>query len=133
MGQNRCFQYNGRYYDVGTKVVLRTMYNGDVVTTYLGYRKFEGYDVGYYLSGMRPEQYIKEIIAPVYYQEPPIDESEKNNILFSTGSGSAEHNDDVFHGFLLYLAVMLGGILFNDRWLIWIMATIVYFSWKNKL
>ena len=28
---------------------------------------------------------------------------------------------------VLYVIVMVGGVIFNDRWLIWIAATIIYF------
>ena len=140
MGKNNCFNYNGQYYDIGTKVKLNPKYKEDTTFTYLGYNtyrhayEFKGLTRSvYYQSDTRIEVLIEEIVEPIYYQEPPEDESKKANIFFQTGSGSAANDDDVFHGFLLYLAVMLGGIIFNDRWLIWIAATLIYFGWKNKL
>lgn len=122
--------YKGVYYDVGTKVKLKTRWYGIVEATFLGYRT---YDCLLERAGATPDDYIVEIIEPVYYIPPPEPAPKKANIFFRTGSGSAAHNDDVFHGFLLYLAVMFGGLLFKDCVLVWISATIVYFSWKAKL
>lgn len=129
--------YKGHDYMPGTKVLLKTKYKGQVATTYLGRSKyeryqFEGLALGDFAFGMDPEYFIVEIIEPVYYKEPPIDESKKANILVRTGSGSWDSHDDVFHGLLLYIVVMIGGIIFKDRWLIWIMATIIFFGWKAK-
>ena len=132
MSNKRCFQYNGQYYDIGTKVILKTKYKGEVITTYLGDGRFDGFSIYDYPSGVPSKYYIKEIIEPIYYQEDSIEESKKSNIFIRTGSGSWGAHDDIFHGLLLYVAVMLGGIIFNDRWLIWIAATIIFFGWKAK-
>lgn len=137
MGQNRCFQYNGKYYDVGTKVRMKFK-NEELITTYLGgddryAYKFEGLPPNMFNGGSHPQNRIIEIIDPVYPQAPNIDKSKRANIFFRTGSGSAESADNVFHGFLLYLAVMIIGTFFNARLLIWIIATITYFGWKSRL
>jgi hypothetical protein len=34
-------------------------------------------------------------------------------------------------GFIIYLLVMVVGVVFVDRWLIWIAATIIYFGSKK--
>ena len=81
-----------------------------------------------HLSG-KYEEYI-EIISPVYYQEPePLNPP---NIFFRTGSGSWDAHNDVCMGFIWYVAIMLLAIIFEARVVIWIFATIVYFSWKSK-
>ena len=131
-------QYNGVDYMPGTKMRIKTKYKGEVVTTYLGWNsytkyQFEELSFGDVAFGMDPKYWIIEIIEPVYYQNPPVDESKKANVFIRTGSGSAARDDDVFHGLLLYIVVMLGAIIFNDRWLIWISATIIYFGWLKKL
>ena len=126
----RHFEYKGQKYDIGTKVKLKTRWSGIVETTFRGYNQ---YDCLLERAGATPDDYIVEIIEPVYYVEPEPTPHKKVNIFFRTGSGSAAHNDDVFYGFLLYLFVMIGGVIFKDRWLIWIMATIIYFGWKKKL
>lgn len=33
---------------------------------------------------------------------------------------------------VFYIITMIGGSIFNDRWIIWIIATIVYFSFRNR-
>lgn len=33
---------------------------------------------------------------------------------------------------ILYIIVMIGGAIFNDRWLIWIVATFVYFNFITR-
>lgn len=129
--------YNGVDYMPGTKMLVKTRYKGEVITTYLGWNsytryQFEGLSPHDVPSGIESKYWIVKIIEPVYYQESPINESKKSNIFVRTGSGSAAHDDEIFHGLLLYITVMLFGIIFNDRWLIWIAATIIFFSWKAK-
>ena len=81
------------------------------------------------LSG-KYEEYI-EIIKPVYYQEP--EPSKQQNIFFRTGSGSWDAHNKVCIGFVWYVLVMFLAIIFKDRLIIWVIATIVYFLWKaNK-
>lgn len=123
--------YRGQYYMKGTKVKVKDKFGKVQTVTFLHDDYYSPYF--YHSAAQNPEDYIIEIVEPIYYSPPHQEEPQKANIFFRTGSGSAGHDDDVFHGFLLYLAVMLGGIIFKDRWLIWIMATIVYFGWKNKL
>lgn len=121
--------YKGQYYDVGTRVKLKTRWSGVVETTFLGYKT---YDCCLERDGATPEDYIVEIVKPVYYVSPQQQDSKKSNVFTRTGSGSWNSDDDVFHGLLLYIAIMLGGIIFNDRWLIWIIATVIFFGWKAK-
>ena len=71
-----------------------------------------------------------EIIKPVYYQEPEVSESQ--NIFLSTGSGSWDAYNDVCIGLIWYIIVMIVGMLFKERFAIWIFATIVFFIWKSK-
>lgn len=33
---------------------------------------------------------------------------------------------------LFYIATMVGGCIFKDRYIIWIVATIIYFSFRNR-
>lgn len=121
--------YKGQYYDVGTKVKLKTRWSGVVETIFLGY---ETYDCYLERASANPDDYIVEIIEPVYYVPPEKQEGEKSNVFMRTGSGSWNSDDDIFHGLLLYIAVMLVGTIFKDRLLIWIIATWVFFSWKAK-
>ena len=121
------FEYKGVKYAKGTTLWMKNKWNKTVQTTYLG---------GYDFLGMKYSRAggddIVGIIDPVYYVEPEPTQPKKSNIFFRTGSGSCGSSDDVFHGFLLYLAVMIGGVIFKDRWLIWIAATVIYFNWLDK-
>lgn len=51
----------------------------------------------------------------VYKEEPP-----KYDSIYTMETGSAV---------VLYVVVMVGGAIFNDRWLIWIVATFVFLKY----
>lgn len=129
-GLNWYLYYKGQYYDVGTKVKIKDKHNHIITTTYMGGGSYRPY-VFFYSLG-KPETYIVEIVEPVYYVPQQEEAPKKASIFTRTGSGSWNSHDDVFHGLLLYIAVMLGGIIFKDRWLIWITATLIFFGWKKK-
>ena len=86
------------------------------------------YESSGHLSG-KYEQYI-EIIKPIYYQEPA--PPPQQNIFLRTKSGSWDAYNEVCVGLIWYIAIMLFATMFNARLLIWVIATIVYFSWKSK-
>lgn len=57
----------------------------------------------------------------------------------------SEDKEDRFHGdgdhpntmenssaIVLYIIVMVGGAIFNDRWLIWIFATVIFFKFITR-
>lgn len=132
MSISEYFEYKGKKYGCGTKLKVMTRYDGVVETTYLGGKKYDGISPYGLALGPSPESYIVEIIEPVYYVPPSQQEGKKSSIFTRTGSGSWNSDDDVFHGLLLYIVVMLGGIIFKARWLIWIMATWIFFGWKKK-
>lgn len=121
--------YKGKYYDVGTKVRLRTRWSGIVKATFLGYDKYDCY---LQRGGATPEEYIVEIIEPVYYIPPPKQKEKKSSIFTRTGSGSWDSDEDIFHGLLLYIAVMLVALIFKDWLKIWVISTIIFFGWKAK-
>jgi hypothetical protein len=128
--------YKGVYYDVGTKVKLQTKWDGIIVATYAGYGEFKEISKYHFNWGLPPERYIVKIIEPVYYEPPKPEESsekeKKVNIFLRSGSGSWQSSDTILYGLFWYIAIMLIGAIFKDRWLIWIITTIVFFSWKAK-
>lgn len=128
----QCLHYKGQYYDIGTKVKLKDKWNKIVIATYKGRGEFDGISKYAFYSLMPPEHYIVEIIEPVYYQEKENNDGKKSSIFTRTGSGSWQSSDEVFYGLTWYIAVMLVGIIFKDRWLIWIIATWIFFGWKKK-
>jgi hypothetical protein len=121
MSQNRCFIYKGQYYDVGTKVKIKTRWNGEIITTFLGYNRFK--DVLKYEIPVcaQIEHYIVEIIEPVYYKEP----EPTKHFFLPAGDGP-------FYALLWYIVVMVVGTIFKDRLLIWIVATWIFFSYIKK-
>lgn len=134
MGENLNWYlyYKGIYYDVGTKVKMKTKYQGEIITTFLGNGQYEGLGRYSFYSGMPPEYYIIEIIEPIYYKESEVEPTKKSNVFTRTGSGSWNSHDEIFGGLIWYVAIMIIGTIFIDRWLIWIVATAVFFGWKAK-
>ena len=130
--KGECLYYKRQYYDVGTKVKIKTRYKGEVITTFKGRGEYEGLNKLDYYFSMPTEYYIVEIIEPVYYKEPEIDHSKKSSIFTRTGSGSWQSSNEVIIGLIWYIIVMIVGTIFIDRWLIWIGATIFFFVWKHK-
>ena len=124
MSVNRCLFYKGVYYDVGTVVKLKTKWNEIKTTTFLGGGNYAGISrYGYYFLEP-PETYIVEIVTPVYYQPPQRDSYQK--------SSRFTLNDETAIGLIWYIVIMLIGIIFKDRLLIWIVATIIFFGWKSQ-
>lgn len=103
----------------GQSIFTFTQSNGSIVL----------YESSGHLSG-KYEQYI-EIIKPVYYQEP--EPPKKQNIFLRTKSGSWEAHNEVCIGLTWYIAAIIFACFTNATMAIWIIATIIYFSWKaNK-
>lgn len=129
--RGHCLYYKGVEYGPGTKVKMK-YFNRIVEETYIGGGHFTGLRSNFNYTGIPAENYIVEIVEPVYYQPPQPDPKAKSSIWTRPGSGSPTASEDIFHGLLLYIVVMVLGTIFNDRWLIWISATIIYFNWKEK-
>ena len=132
MSTSQYFVYRGIKYGPGTIALIKDRWSGVQQATYLRGDDWDGISK-YARIGCIPDEYIIQIIKPIYYQELSVEEYKKANIFVRTGSGSAAHNDDIFHGLLLYIIVMIGAIIFNDRWLIWISATVIYFGWLKTI
>lgn len=52
----------------------------------------------------------------------------KWNPKYMDKPGTMENGTAIF----FYIVAMVGGSIFNDRWIIWIIATIIYFSFRNR-
>ena len=136
MSTKRCLYYKGVYYEIGTQVELKTKWDGVVTATYAGYGEFKEIIKYSFDWALPPECYIVKIIRPVYYEPPQsssnIKKDKSVNIFLRSGSGSWASNDTIFYGLLWYIAIMLIGAIFKDRFFIWIISTIVFFSWKSQ-
>ena len=122
-------RYKGKCYDVGTRLKYKTDkwcdgFEGTIewISHNVFYvRLIDG--SGRQLSKMYSlDNIIVEIIEPVYYEEPP-----KKNVR----RGVYPSENDIFVGWVWYILIMVVGTIFNARLLIWIVATAVFFSWKN--
>lgn len=122
------FEYKGVKYGPGTIVKFEIAWGGTVVTTFLE----NGYFEAFRAQARFLQDNIAEIIKPVYYEE--IKEQPKPkpcSIWTRTRSGSWQSYNDVCIGLIWYIIIMIVGAIFNDRWLIWIGATICFFVWKS--
>lgn len=141
------FEFKGIKYGVGTiikypitncrlgePVVKEAVFCGGGHFTYIGHQApLQLYDN--FFNGTHPKYhktYINyiEIVKPVYYQEP--EPPKPQNIFLRTGSGSWDAHNEVCVGLIWYIIIMLVGVIFQDRLIIWISATIMFFLWKSK-
>jgi hypothetical protein len=79
--------------------------------------------------GKRQEQYMDAMHTSGKTEEQKKQYYENKNKPKTT---PPEHFRGDSSGLIIYIAVMLGAIIFVDRWLIWIAATIIYFGRKLK-
>ena len=124
-------RYQGKYYDVGTR--LRFYYCNKIIegviehfygsTVYI--RDSNGFlhDFSTARGEMYFDKLIAEIIKPVYYTGPI--HSECSNERNCPPSWEVEM------GWVYYILIMVAGTLFYARWIIYIFATIIFFAWKN--
>lgn len=124
-------RYKGQRYDVGTKLkfvigtgIFQTIHEGtiewiDHYSVYIRLVDGRGWELSK-LFGL--ENTIVEIVKPVYYIEPP-----KKPVK----GGPLPSEDAIFVGWAWYIIIMAVGLIFNDRWLIWFWATLIFFNWKN--
>lgn len=124
MNTAKYLYYKGIYYDKGTKVKMKTKFKGVITTTFLGGTKYEGvYET---IVAAPSENYIIEIIKPVYAPGQENDEYTETNSKYNLRQG------DIQIGWIWYILIMIVGSIFNDRWIIWIMATVIFFIWKGR-
>lgn len=125
-------RYQGKCYDVGTR--LRFYPYGDkwlnpvdgvieeFTSTWVFIRGDNGRLYQFSTVTNRFDSTVLEILSPVYYEEPPV--------AYRRG-GVCPSEDAIFVGWVWYILIMLVGVIFNERLLIWVFATAVFFLWKN--
>ena len=129
-------RYKGQCYDVGTKLRFypHAQWVGSVIGTieqFVGKFVFIKVEDGHVYSFSTSanngtfDKIIIEIINPVYYVEPLVER--KHGIM----GGQLPSEDDMFVGWVWYIVIMLVGVIFNERLSIWVVATLVFFLWKN--
>ena len=120
-------RYKGQLYDVGTR--LRVKHYGvesegciewiSHNSIYVRLTDGTGLDL---IKTWGLDNTIIEIIDPVYYVEQP-----QKKVY----GGPLPSYDSIFVGWVWYIAIMLVGVIFKGRLLIWVFATLVFFAWKN--
>lgn len=121
-------KYHGKYYDVGTKVRIKS--EGKIIeATFLGWSSDRSFDCEFYGSKTYKfscvDKYIVEIIEPVY---PKLTE-----VPTTATNPNAPPSWEIEIGWVWYILIMVVGVIFKDRWIIWIAATIYFFVWKSGL
>lgn len=116
-------EYKGKLYDVGTKVRIKTRWNGIQEATFYGWGDwpFRGEKVTGQFYSFDADKYIVEIIDPV---EIIVEQTDVNN-------RDCPPSWDVEIGWVWYIVIMGAGIIFKERLLIWVFATAIFFLWKN--
>jgi hypothetical protein len=126
-------RYQGKRYDVGTRLKFKAgswsgIMEGKIEWishNVFGIRLTDG--TGWQLSHRQSlENTIVEIIEPVYYEEPPME-----YVRGLRGGGPLPPEDAIFVGWVWYIAIMVVGVIFKDRLMIWVFASAVFFLWKN--
>ena len=128
-------RFQGKCYDVGTRLRFRTR-AASWASILEGKIEWISHNVfyirltdgkGWQLSKMFGlENTIVEIIEPVYYEEPPVE-----YVRGIRGSGPLPSEDAIFVGWVWYIVIMVVGIIFKDRLMIWVFASAIFFLWKN--
>ena len=138
--------FQGKYYDVGTKVKFIRKYQWNSVTegtiiwiepNSITIKTYN--DINYNIFVSDVDKMIKEIIEPIYYTgsvQPPIQPSASGTDVLYKGVGANKNRNypsegDGEVGWIWYIIIMLVGAIFKDRWIIWVVATFYFFSWKN--
>ena len=120
-------RYKGKCYDVGTMIRYKTRGSAHVGTI-----QWFSHNAMYVLREDGQEECIsrifsldntiQEIIIPVEIEEPE---------RATAKHRSSPPADDVFYGWIIYIAVMLIGAIFKERLMIWVFASAVFFLWKK--
>lgn len=120
-------RFEGKCYDIGTRLKFRYIseHNGIIEkfinnTMYIRGENGILYDFCMIFTDFK--YIIIEIIEPVYYI-PKEDTTSDNRTRPAPW--------DVEIGWIWYIIIMVVGTIFNDRLLIWIVATAIFFLWKS--
>lgn len=131
------FDYNGVRYYTGTRFTIKRKYDQICTATFIGWDTFNKdlcriqykYPHNYYYTegALIPrdemQNYVIEIVEGNYYIE-----REKNK-RYPKDSEIPK----LFFGWIIYLIIMAILVIFKDRWLGWIAATIYFFYWRHKI
>ena len=122
-------RYKGLFYDVGTKLrINRYGIKEGEIEKFIGgtaYIRFTDGSLESYSTMPNMidfDKLIVEIIKPVYWIPNELNLVDNQNRTAPW---------DVEIGWIWYIIIMVVGTIFNDRLLIWVVATTIFFLWKN--
>ena len=120
-------RYRGKCYDVGTMLRFRQnlcIYVGTIQRfTHNGMWLLTNTGQECYVSRVHSlDNIILAIVIPVYYEEP-------DKVI--TTYRDTPSDDNLFIGWIWYIVIMLGALIFKDCLMIWAFATIVFYLWKK--
>lgn len=128
-------KFKGVYYDVGTICKIKGR-RGPIIVKFVGWKQgrfnqdFEPIEctqsISMYDSYGRVgvNDYCLEIVKPVY---PP----KESVIKMPVSRREKPYEWDVQVGWIWYIAIMLGTVIFKQRIGLWILESVVFFGWKN--
>ncbi len=129
--------YKGIYYDVGTRLRFKARANGfyvgvreGVIEKFINTTMFIKADDGiiYEFCTTRNlvnfDKEILEIIEPVYWAPPEETLTQHNN-------QNRPAPWDIEIGWIWYIVIMIVGSIFKERFMVWVMATAIFFLWKS--
>ena len=155
------FYYKGDYYINGTEITLKdeyinthswngkkllknarydhqTTYNGQISYFFSAGSRFDWYStekIGndyapyFVVSAMELENAIEEVTHPI---KLPREQTEA--ILNNIATPKSELEDPkVIVSWLIYIAVLVGSLIFKQFYIIWIIATVLFFKYKKGL
>ena len=125
-------RFQGQCYNVGTRLRFKPFKWSEPLEGTIEWINHNHFYIrltdgtGWTLSHLIPlENTIVEIVYPVYYEEPPV------KYVRGIRGGICPPEEDIFVGWVWYIAIMLVGVIFNDRLAIWVVASAIFFLWKN--
>lgn len=137
------FDFEGKRYPLGTTITLKEPYNSKlsdmhdkqtiILEHYVTHGKecykifwkytFQG-EIYCHQIYATSDKFIKEIIAS--------DKAIIHLVLKPVEYEKDSENGEVKFGWLIYVLVMFGLLLFKDWWMGWIAASIYFFNWRKK-
>lgn len=117
-------KYKNEYYDIGTKLKIKTDY-GIKEATFLGWDhddsfKIEGGRGSSFTKYTPPcaNNFIAEIINPIY---PNLSETINRDVKIKL-----PELWEIETKLIWYIIIMVGGVIFEERLILWIVATLVF-------
>lgn len=130
------FEYNGERYNSGDTFYINwyTTYssNPNIIKA-----KFLYYDTETKRYHFKPEYYSEtsrptELFFTLFRSKIYMTEQNKQNESYKATFKDELSIDGLLIAWVWYIFIMAVGIIFYDRWLIWIFASLIFFVYRNN-